>query len=249
VGGRFIYSIFLLVLVMGDSQFFHVESKSYELARHGNELRIIERGQKHLSHVTMGLATAQWCHDILVEFATLPPNQNAFRSFREGNKVFVIQKQRNGKGRFASVTVLGETKEKGSVIILEGRGAGGWRGFSQEINGVLTPAISTLNDKRRQMPLPTGAGAQRSSNSNGDSRSFKEVVIRGNPIPKLSHDNAGSAVDSRKCSNADSMEIFLKVILECGPDNKWVVQWAGVMDKPSGDPVIIQNNNPVDPKP
>ena len=162
--------------------------------------------------------------------------------------MFVIQKQRNGKGRFASVIVLGETKDKGSVIIPEGKGAGGWRGFSQEINGVLTPVISTLNDKRRQMPLPTDAGAQRSSNSNGDSRSFKEVVIRGNPIPKLSHDNAGSAVDSRKCSNADSMEIFLKVILECGPDNKWVVQWAGVMDKPSEDPVIIQNNNLVDPK-
>jgi hypothetical protein len=109
---------------MGDSRFFHVESKSYEIARHVNELRIIERGQKHLSHVTMGLATARWCHDILLEFATLPPDQNAFRSFREGNKVFVIQKQRNGKGRFASVTVLGETKDRGSVIIPEGREQG-----------------------------------------------------------------------------------------------------------------------------
>jgi hypothetical protein len=28
-----------------------------------------------------------------------------------------------------------------------------------------------------------------------------------------------------------------------------VVQWAGVMDKPSGDPVIIQTQDPVDPKP
>ena len=32
--------------------------------------------------------------------------------------------------------VLGDTKSKGSVIILEGRAAGGWRGFSQEINGI-----------------------------------------------------------------------------------------------------------------
>jgi hypothetical protein len=196
----------------------------------------------------MGLATARWCHDILLEFAMLPPDQNAFRSFREGNKVCVIQKQRNGKGRFASVTVLGETKDKGSVIILEGRGAGGWRDFSQEINGILTPAVSVLNHHRRQTPIPDGSGAQRNSNSNRDSRSFKEVMILGNSIPKLSHTNAGSQVDSQKCSHFDSMEIFLKVIMKCGPDNKWAVQWAGVMDKPSGDPVLIQNNDPVDPK-
>jgi hypothetical protein len=47
------------------------------------------------------------------------------------------------------VTVLGETKNKGSVIIPKGRGAGGWRGFSQEINGILTPAVSVLNHHRR----------------------------------------------------------------------------------------------------
>ena len=97
----------------------------------------------------MGLATARWYHDILLEFATLPPDQNAFRSFREGNKVCVIQKQRNRKGRFAFVTVLGEIKDKGYVIIPKGRGAGGWRGFSQEINGILTPAVSVLNHHRR----------------------------------------------------------------------------------------------------
>ena len=99
------------------------------------------------------------------------------------------------------------------------------------------------------MSIPDGSGAQRNSNSNGDSRSFKEVVILGNSIPKLLRTNAGSQVDSQKCSHFDSMEIFLKVIMKCGPDNKWAVQWAGVMDKPNGDPVLIQNNDPVDPKP
>jgi hypothetical protein len=59
---------------MGDSRFFNVESKSYEIVCQAKELRIVERGQKHLSHVTMGLGTARWCHDILLEFATLPPD-------------------------------------------------------------------------------------------------------------------------------------------------------------------------------
>jgi hypothetical protein len=196
----------------------------------------------------MGSATARWCHDILLEFATLPPDQNAFRSFREGNKVFVIQKQRNGKGRFASMTVLGETKERGVVIIPEGRDAGGWRGFSQEINGALTPAVPAVpkvNHQREQPPPPAEYGAQRSSNSNGDLSSFKEVVILGNPIPKISHVNAGSPEESRNCSNSDNVEILLKVIMNCGPDNKWAVKWAGVLDNPS-DPAL--SHNPVDSK-
>ena len=233
---------------MGDSRFFNVESKSYEIVRHVKELRIVERGQKHLSHVTMGLGTARWCHDILLEFATLPPDQNAFRSFREGNKVFVIQKQRNGKGCFVSVTVLGDTKGKCSVIIPEGRAAGGWRGFSQEINGILTPAATGVNQPRRQPQLQNNFGAQHGSNSGGASRSFKEAVILGNKIPDILHASNSARVDSRDCSevNTDSVDIFLKVVVGYGPDNSWEVKWASVMDKPS--PVTIQNTAPFIPQ-
>uniref|UniRef100_A0A2N9H333 Reverse transcriptase domain-containing protein n=1 Tax=Fagus sylvatica TaxID=28930 RepID=A0A2N9H333_FAGSY len=218
----------------------------WAIARHGNEIRIIERGQKHLSQVTMGLVTARWCHDILLEFATLPPDQNAFRSFREGNKVFVMQKQRNGKGRFVSVTVLGEKTGKGSVIIPEGREAGGWRGFSQEINGILTPAATVVNQTRRQTQIFHGAGAHQDSNSAGNSKSFKDAVILGNSIPHIVNASAGLQVDPRDCSQKDSLEIFLKVILKSGSDHKWVVHWAGVMDSPSGDPVTIQTNDLTD---
>jgi hypothetical protein len=41
---------------MGVSRFFHVESKSYEIVRYGNELRIIERGKRHMSHVIDGFS-------------------------------------------------------------------------------------------------------------------------------------------------------------------------------------------------
>uniref|UniRef100_A0A2N9EI09 Reverse transcriptase domain-containing protein n=1 Tax=Fagus sylvatica TaxID=28930 RepID=A0A2N9EI09_FAGSY len=230
---------------MGNSRFFNVESKSYELVHHVNELRIVERGQKHLSHVTMGLVTARWCHDILLEFATLPPDQNAFRSFREGNKVFFIQKQRNGKGRFVSVTVLGDTKGKGSVIIPEGRAAGGWRGFSQEINAILTLVATVVNQLRRQTPLHNVSEPQHGSNSSGDSRSFKDAVILGNKIPDILHASNSVRIDSRDCSedNTDSVEIFLKVVVGYGPDNSWEVKWAGVVDKPSS--ITIQNTAPI----
>uniref|UniRef100_A0A2N9F9H8 Uncharacterized protein n=1 Tax=Fagus sylvatica TaxID=28930 RepID=A0A2N9F9H8_FAGSY len=39
----------------------------------------------------------------------------------------------------------------------------------------------------------------------------------------------------------DFMDLFLKVTLGRGPENKWVVTWAGVVDKPLGDTVTIQD--------
>ena len=50
-----------------------------------------------------------------------------FRTFCEGNKIFVVQKQMNGRCNFVIVTVLGDSKGRGCVIIPEGRdGAGGF---------------------------------------------------------------------------------------------------------------------------
>ncbi len=146
------------------------------------------------------------------------------------------------------MTMLGESRSKGSVIILEGKGAGGWRGFSQELTGILTLAVPRLHHQRRQLPVLDGFVVQPNSNANGDSRSFKEAVILSNSIPNFSHASAGAQVDSCEFCNGyvnDSLGIFLKAILGCGLDNKW----AEVMDKPSEDSVTIQNNDPTDPKP
>ena len=189
---------------------------------------------------------------MLVEIAALPVDQNAFRSFRERNKVFVIQKQRNGKGRFISITVLGESKDKGVVIIPEGKEGGGWRGFSQEVDGVLTPAGSALHHQRRQTPSPVASGVHKNSNTGGESRTFKEAMIHGNEIPKFLHANNGGRVDSQDSSKAvtDSVEIFLKVIVGHRLDNKWEVKWARVVDKPSL--IEIQQGplpHPVTPRP
>uniref|UniRef100_A0A2N9F7Q3 Reverse transcriptase domain-containing protein n=1 Tax=Fagus sylvatica TaxID=28930 RepID=A0A2N9F7Q3_FAGSY len=129
--------------------------------------------------------------------------------------------------------MLGESRSKGSVIILEGKGAGGWRGFSQELTGILTLAVPRLHHQRRQSPVLDGFVVQPNSNANGDSRSFKEAVILSNSIPNFLHASAGAQVDSCEFCNGyvnDSLGIFLKAILGCGLDNKW----AEVMDKPSG---------------
>jgi hypothetical protein len=75
---------------MGDTRFFYVESKSFELVKNALEVSIIERGRKHRCIVSMGFAAAFWFRDTLLEVAKLSRDQNVFRSFREGNKVYVV---------------------------------------------------------------------------------------------------------------------------------------------------------------
>lgn len=82
----------LLWLAMGENRFFNVESKSFEIKKNAFEVRIIECGRKHLSDVAMGFAAALWFRDALLEVAKLSNDLNLFRSFREGNKVYVVQK-------------------------------------------------------------------------------------------------------------------------------------------------------------
>ena len=80
----------------------------------------------------MGFAAAFWFQDSLLEVAKLSGDQNAFRSFREGNKVYVVQKQRNDRGNFVTVTVLGDS---------EGRDSWGWRGISVELEHIQSGSI------------------------------------------------------------------------------------------------------------
>ena len=82
----------------------------FELVKNAIEVSIIERGRKHRSIVSMGFAAAFWFRDSLLEVAKLSNDKNVFRSFKEGNKVFVVQKQRNGRGSFVTVTVLVDSK-------------------------------------------------------------------------------------------------------------------------------------------
>jgi hypothetical protein len=165
--------------------------------------------------------------------------------------VIVIQKQMNGKGRFVSVAVLGESQSKGTVIIPEGKGTRGWRGFSLEVAGFLASTVGEkiqYGGQRRPVMDHGGSMGQHNLNSGGVARTFKETVTHGIPIPNISHVSVGNKCDSLEISNAavnDSMEIFLKVILGRGLENKWVVKWAEVLDKPMGDLITVEDQQPV----
>jgi hypothetical protein len=219
-----------LRLIMGVSRLFHVESKSFELVKNAMEVIIIECGKKHKSRVSMGFAAAFWFRDSLLEVAKLSKEQNAFRSFREGNKVYVIQKQRNDRGNFVTVTVLGDSKERGGVIIPEGRESRGWCGISEELNGLLS-ATAIDNHRRPLAGKSTSIG-----NFRKESYTFKAAVTRGKDIPKILPINSEADKILGEINAASDVILNLKVKLTCGTDGTWQATWAGLAEPspPSG---------------
>ena len=221
---------------MGENRFFYVESKSFEIKKNAFEMRIIERGRKHLSNVSMGFAVAQWLRDALLEVAKLSKDQNLFRSFREGNKVYVVQKQKNGRGSFVSVTVLGDSKSRDCVIIPEGRDTWGWRGISHEIDHLLRPKV--VEQQGANSRRPEGGNSMAGGQFRKESHTFKEAVTLGGNIPKVSHIDTGINLDLNQMGNGlvnGAKEISLKIILGIDHNNNWEVRWAGIIDGSSRD--------------
>ena len=66
-------------------------------------------------------------------------------------KVFVLQKNRNDRGRFVSVMEYGTQRRKGSTVIPKGHDRWGWRGFNLALTGLLgqsQPVHSQLGTSR-----------------------------------------------------------------------------------------------------
>ena len=207
-------SLSTLRLAMGIKRFFQVESKAFELVKNAIEVSIIERGRKHTSTVSMGFAAAFWFRDSLLEVAKLSNEQNVFRSFQEGNKAYVVQKQRNNRGSFVTVTVLGDSKGRGGVIIPEGRDSWGWCGVSVELQGLLNPTAAELHgDNHRRQPAgqPTVV-----DNIRNESLTFKAAVIQGRDIPKILPINSRVEKISEVINMQKEVVLNLQVKLTCG---------------------------------
>ncbi len=213
---------------MAEKRLFHVESKLFELVKNAIEVSIIEHGRKHRSTVSMGFAAAFWLRDSLLEIAKLSNTKNVFRSFKEGNKVFVVQKQQNGRGSFVTITVLGDSKGRGSVIILAGKEAWGWRGLSAELDGLLNPKAVANHGEIHRRPPAGKAPAQ--GNFRNDSCSFKAAVTQGKNLPKILPINSGGDNFSGETHAENEVILNLKVKLTRDQDGSWKASWAGLDD-------------------
>jgi hypothetical protein len=156
--------------------------------------------------------------------------------------VYVVQKQMNGWGSFVSVTVLGDAKGRGCVIIPEGRNVWGWRGVSHEIDHFLRP--KTREQQGVNPRRPEGGNSTAEDHIRKEYHSFKEAVILGSNIPKVSHINTGVNIDLNQVGNSlvnGATEISLKIILGILHKNNWEVKWAGVVNGSSREPSSLQH--------
>jgi hypothetical protein len=188
---------------MGVNRFFYVESKAFEIVKNKIELSIIERSRNHVSSVTMGFVAALWLRDVLLEVANMSNDQNLFRSFREGNKIFVLQKQRNGKGRFATITTLGDTKSKGYVIIPEGRDSCGWNGVRQEISSIMEDHVHGQREVKTRQSTEQG---NQVSNVVRETCTFKDAVMQGD-LPTILIGNAGIQGESSHLTAQEKAQV------------------------------------------
>ena len=81
--------------------------------------------------------------------------------------------------------MLGDSKGRGCVIVLEGRDACGWRGMSHEINGVMD-ATTTEKVFRRPDSKHCTTQGNHVSNFRKDLRTFKDAIIHGGDTPNIS---------------------------------------------------------------
>ena len=65
--------------------------------------------------------------------------ENFARTFRDGNKVFILQMGLNAHGSFLMISELLHGHRKGHIIVPEGKLGSGWRGFSFHLRKAIAP--------------------------------------------------------------------------------------------------------------
>ncbi|XP_075658265.1 transcription factor Pur-alpha 1-like [Castanea sativa] len=128
---------------MGGSIFFFVESKTFEFSvvEGGTYymLRIFERNRDSLRSVFMGKEGAKRLLAIVEDLMSNVTTGNFARTFREGDKVFILQLGSNSYGRFFMILELVHGRRKGFIVVPEGKLGSGWRGFGLHLRKVIVP--------------------------------------------------------------------------------------------------------------
>ena len=70
-------------------------------------MRIIERGRNSVSNISLGKESAKWLGIGMAAIVKLSPEQSFVRTHREEGRVFILQKNKNDRGRYVSVTEYG----------------------------------------------------------------------------------------------------------------------------------------------
>ena len=134
---------------MGGSIFFFVESKTFEFSMEEGGtfylLRIFERYKDSLRSVFMGKESALCLLTYIEDLMSNTHPENFARTFRDGNKVFILQLGLIAHGSFLMISELLHGRQKGLIIVPEGKLDSGWRGFGFHLRKAI--ALDSLNVK------------------------------------------------------------------------------------------------------
>ena len=82
-----------------------------------------------------------------------PPDQFA-RTFREGNKVFILQLGFNVHGSFLMISELEHGCRKGLIIVPKGKLGSGWRGFGFHLRKAISPDPCVVKSQPSSILIP-----------------------------------------------------------------------------------------------
>ena len=95
-----------------------------------------------LSDRSSWVKTKECAFQLLSYFEDLMSNsrpKNFARTFRDGNKVFILQIALNAHGSFLMISELLHGRRKSLIIVPEGKLGSGWRGFGFHLRKAIAP--------------------------------------------------------------------------------------------------------------
>ena len=166
-------------------------------------LRIYERNKDSLRSIFMGKESAKRLLTYVEDLLSLSPPDQFARTFREGNKVFILQLGFNVHGRFLMISELEHGRRKGLIIVLEGKLGSGWRGFGFHLRKAISPDPCVVKSHPSSILIPDDQSfsLQKSFLSaamDGD-RSKKDGNRKGKPL-LANVQNSNKAIHTIKSS-------------------------------------------------
>ena len=103
------------------------------------QLHIYERGRDSLRSIFMGKGSAKRLLFNVEELIFRQSRGQFAKSFREGDKCFILQLGSNTYGSFLLISELIHGCRKDSIVVPEGKSGSGWRGFGLHLRKEIDP--------------------------------------------------------------------------------------------------------------
>ena len=103
----------------------------------------------------MGKESAKRLLTYVEDLVSLSPPEQFARTFRDGNKVFILQLGFNAHGSFLMIFELVHGRRKGLIIVPKGKLGSRWRGFGFHLRKAISPESLVVKSQSPSVLIPT----------------------------------------------------------------------------------------------